>query len=104
MDFNYKVHIVDENGEGIGGTVTFFDADGLQLGKAAIPVEGANVSPDFVAAATTFQIDSPGYIGYAVLSLKDWNEFVLVRNNTNKVLLIVLAAVGLLFAGKLIKG
>lgn len=101
---DYKVHIVNENAEGIGGTITFFDADGLQLGKFTVPVEGANVPPDFATVATTFQIDSPGYIGYAVLSLKDWNEFVLVRDHSNRAIVFVLIGLGLLLAGKLIKG
>jgi hypothetical protein len=100
----YRVHIVDENGEGIGGTVTFFDADGLQLGKFPVPTEGADAPIDFVDVSATFQIDSPGYVGYAVLSLKDWNEFVLVKDNSNKTVMFVLIALGLLLAGKLIRG
>lgn len=101
---DYKVHIVDENGQGIGGTVTFFDADGLQLGKFSVPVEGAVAPTDLVEVSSTYQIDSPGYIGYAVLSLKDWNEFILVKDNSNKTIMFVLIALGLLLAGKLIKG
>lgn len=101
---DYKVHIVDESGEGIGGTVTFFDADGLQLGRFTVPVEGANVPSDFVEVSTTFQIDSPGYVGYAVLSLKDWNEFTLVKDHSNKVILFALIAFGLLLANKIMRG
>lgn len=104
MGFSYKVHIINESGEGIGGTVTFFDADGLQLGKAAIPIEGGEVPPDLVTVSTTYSIDSPGYIGYAVLSLQDWNEFTLVKDHSNKALIYILVVAGLLLAGKLIKG
>lgn len=101
---DYKVHIVDENGEGIGGTITFFDADGLQLGKFSVPVEGANAPTDLVEVSSTYQIDSPGYIGYAVLSLKDWNEFTLVGDHSNKTVMFVLIALGLLLAGKFLRG
>jgi hypothetical protein len=95
---------VNESGEGIGGTITFFDADGLQLGKFNVPIEGANAPAEFVEVATTFQIDSPGYIGYAVLSLKDWNDFTLVKDHSDKTVMFVLIAIGLLLAGKLIRG
>jgi hypothetical protein len=95
---------VNESGEGIGGTITFFDADGLQLGKFNVPIEGANAPSEFVEVATTFQIDSPGYIGYAVLSLKDWNDFTLVKDHSDKTVMFVLIAIGLLLAGKLIRG
>lgn len=101
---DYKVHIVNESSEGIGGTITFFDADGLQLGKFPVPIEGANAPNDLVEVSTTYQIDSPGYIGYAVLSLKDWNEFVLVRDHSNKTVMFVLIGLGLLLAAKLIRG
>ena len=101
---DYKVHIVNEKGEGIGGTITFFDSDGLELGKFTVPIEGANAPTDMVEVSTTYQVDSPGYIGYAVLSLSDWNEFTLVKDGSNKTIVLVLIALGILLAGKLIRG
>jgi hypothetical protein len=100
----FRVHISNEGGVGISGTIYFYDANGLQLGAYDIPVEGADVPADWVTIASTFQVSSPGYVGYAVLSLGELNNFTLVRDNSSKVIMYVLLLIGLLVAGKFIKG
>lgn len=99
----YKVHIANEGNEGIAGTLFFYDADGLRLGEFAIPVEGAEVPADWVNAAASFQVDSPGYIGYAVTQLGEFNNFILVRDNASKVIIVVLILAGVLVAKNFLK-
>lgn len=99
----YKVHISDESGHGIQGTVYFYDADGLKIGEFAVPVEGGDAPPDLVEKATTFQVDSPGYIGYAVLQLGELNNFQLVADNSKKQLGGILLIAILAGLGKLLK-
>lgn len=97
-----KIAIVNEAGTAIPGAVYLYDASGTYMSKIDVPAAGIEITADAVAGAATFQIDSPGYVGYAVLALQEDNKFTLVKNEAGKqfgigllLLIFVSKAVGL---------
>lgn len=56
-----KLTITDNDYKPIGGTVTYIDFDGNNLGKEQIPLAGKELSQSLVSAAWTVIIESQGY-------------------------------------------
>ena len=100
---DYRVHITNEQGAGIPGSIHLYDANGAPITVVDIPESGGVVPGDLVANTATFHIDSPGYIGYDVLQLADLSSFALVKESNHLVLYVMVALLGAAIAGKLLK-
>lgn len=98
----YTVQITDEGGRPIPGTISFYDAQGKLMGTMPLALGGTTIPDQMVAAATTFHVDSPGYVGYDVLELDPVNVFPLVLEPTHP-LPIILVLLGAFVAIKLLK-
>jgi len=86
---SYHIQIVDEQGRQLPGTILFYDETGAPMGKRDVPAGGIDLDFYEIGNVTTFHIDSPGYIGYDVTDVSGQSPFVLVKDNSN-VLIIML--------------
>lgn len=99
----YRIHITDENNVGIPGVILFYDLDGLQIGSYPIPIGGVDLPGELVEVASTFHIDSPGYIGFDTFQLGELNNITLVKDTSIRAGITVLVIVGLFVAYSFIK-
>jgi len=100
---DYRVHITNEKGEGVGGSIYLYDSSGNLVTVVDIPVTGGLVPGGLAEQATTFHIDSPGYIGYDILQLADMGNYTLVKEENHAIFYVVVVLLGLAAVGKLLK-
>lgn len=98
----YSVVIKNEQGEPIGGTIYYFDANGTEIGQTVVPPAGVDLDVEMVESASRYRVVSPGYGWYGTATIYDSNVFTLVKKPDTLLSYTIGAVAGFLIA-KIIK-